>query len=58
MVKRPHVCADPFHLAENAETFEHRCGHQVFEWPCGWTADDHDYEECDGRTVAELEEAR
>lgn len=53
----PHVCADPFHHAEAAEDFEHYCGHRVFEWPCGWTIDDHDFEDCDGLTVAELEES-
>ncbi|GAA0494153.1 hypothetical protein Ade02nite_20630 [Paractinoplanes deccanensis] len=56
---RPPICQNIFaHLPDNADTFEHACGHQVLELPCGCVIDDHDTEECDGRSVAELEETR
>jgi hypothetical protein len=57
-VIRPPVCVNPFaHLPDNATTDDHRCGHQVWTLPCGCVVDDHDYEPCDGLTVAELEES-
>jgi hypothetical protein len=58
-VTRPPVCPDPFHRnIDAADTFDHRCGHQVLELPCGCVIDDHDFEECDGLPVAELEKTR
>ncbi len=57
VLRRPPVCSDPFHLPENADTFDHACGHQVWEWACGCARDDHDFEPCDGLPVAEMEES-
>jgi hypothetical protein len=45
------------HWCDRAETFDHPCGHQYDRLPCGCFIDDHDTEPCDGRPVAELEEA-
>lgn len=52
-------CRDPFqHFPDYPdEVFELDCGHQIFVLPCGCRCDDHNHEPCDGRTVAELEEA-
>jgi hypothetical protein len=56
---RPPACPNPFnHLPYAADTLDQPCGHQYDIRPCGCVlADDHDSEDCDGMSVAELEDS-